>query len=254
MTESQLSLLGEDWPEQPRRPARRCTPPAPDAEQLSFDWTLPVALGPEDFFVSESNAAAHAMLAGGLRWPEGRLALVGPEGSGKTHLVRIWQGLTGAIRIDAKELVGTLALPRPAAAVAIDGMESLSVSAEESLFHLHNHLGQTGGRLLLASDRPPARWPIRLPDLRNRMQAVHVVRIDPPDDALLHALLAKQFADRGLFPTPDVLAYLARRIERSHAAAARAVAAIDRASLSEGRRVSMMLARRIVDSEDGSGP
>jgi chromosomal replication initiation ATPase DnaA len=254
MTGSQLSLLGEDWPEQPRRLARRATPPAADAEQLSFDWTLPVALGPEDFFVSESNAAAHAMVAGGLRWPEGRLALVGPEGSGKTHLLRIWQGLTAGLRIDARDLMGTLALPPPAAAIALDGLETLPAAAEEPLFHLHNHLAQTGGRLLLASDRPPARWPIRLPDLRSRLQAIHVVRIEPPDDVLLHALLAKQFADRGLFPGPGVLAYLARRIERSHAAAAQAVAALDRASLSEGRRVSMLLARRIVDREDRSGP
>lgn len=254
MTGSQMSLLGEDWPEQIPRPVRRSTPPAPDAEQLSFDWALPVALGPEDFFVSDSNAAAHAMIAGGLRWPEGRLALVGPEGSGKTHLLRIWQGLTGAIRLEARELSAAPLVPPPAAAVAIDGIEALPHSAEEPLFHLHNHLARTGGRLLLTSDRPPSRWKIRLPDLRSRMQAIHVVRIEPPDDVLLHALLAKQFADRGLFPGPGVLAYLARRIERSHAAAAQAVAQLDRLSLSEGRRVSLVLARRIVDRQDEDGP
>ena len=76
MTDDQMDFFGAgDWPEKPRR-APRTTAPALDAEQLSFDWALPVSLGPEDYFVSESNADAHAMIAGGLRWPEGKLALV----------------------------------------------------------------------------------------------------------------------------------------------------------------------------------
>ncbi len=248
MTDEQLSFFAaEGWPEKPRR-TPRTTAPALDAEQLSFDWALPVSLGPEDFFVSESNTDAHAMIAGGLRWPDGKLALVGPEGSGKTHLVRIWQSLTGAERRDARELSPDL--PAPGAAVAVEDLEVLPRDAETALFHLHNHLLATGGRLLLTSDRPPARWGVRLPDLASRMQATMVVRLEPPDDVLVEALLAKQFADRQLFPAPGVLAFVARRIERSHAAAAAAVAALDRASLSEGRRVSLALARRVLDSTD----
>ncbi|TNC71640.1 DnaA ATPase domain-containing protein [Rubellimicrobium roseum] len=250
MNDEQLSLFaGEDWPEKPRR-TTRTTAPAIDAEQLPFDWDLPVALGPEDFFVSDSNMDAHAMVAGGLRWPEGKLALVGPEGSGKTHLVRIWQGLAGAERRDARELSPDL--PAPGSMVAVEDLEALPRESETALFHLHNHLLATGGRLLLTSDRPPARWGVRLPDLASRMQATTVVRLEPPDDMLLEALIAKQFADRQLFPAPGVLAFVARRIERSHAAAAAAVAALDRASLSEGRRVSLALARRVLDSADSA--
>jgi chromosomal replication initiation ATPase DnaA len=252
MTTDQMDFFGAgDWPEKPRR-VTRTTAPALDAEQLSFDWALPVSLGPEDYFVSESNADAHAMIAGGLRWPEGKLALVGPEGSGKTHLARIWQGLAGAERREARELLPDL--PRAGAAVVVEDLEALPRESEAALFHLHNHLLATGGRLLLTADRPPARWGIRLPDLASRMQATTVVRLNPPDDVLLEALLAKQFADRQLFPAPGVLAFVARRIERSHAAAAVAVASLDRASLSEGRRVSLTLARRVLDSQDAPGP
>jgi chromosomal replication initiation ATPase DnaA len=252
MSDEQLSFLGaEGWPEKPRRVART-TAPALDAEQLFFDWALPVSLGPEDFFVSEANADAHAMVAGGLRWPDGKLALVGPPGSGKTHLVRIWQGLSGAERRDARDL--SEALPPPGSAVAVEDCEALPRESEAALLHLHNHLLATGGRLLLTADRAPARWGVRLPDLASRVQATAVVRLEAPDDALLEALLAKQFADRGLFPAPGVVAFLARRIERSHAAAALAVASLDRASLAEGRRVSLALVRRLLDSGGAPGP
>lgn len=251
MTE-QLTF-GDGWPERRGR-AARTTPPALDAEQLSFDWSLPVRLGPDDFFVSASNADAHALVAGGLRWPEGRLVLVGPQGSGKTHLVRIWQGQTGAMRIEARDLAPDAPLPAPGAALAVEDLEALPERSEAALFHLHNHLLATGGRLLLTADRAPSRLGVALPDLASRLQAAAVARIEPPDDALLHALLLKQFADRGLFPAPPLIAALARRLERSHAAVARAVAALDRAALAEGREVSLALARRVLDLEASDAP
>jgi chromosomal replication initiation ATPase DnaA len=225
------------------------TAPALDAEQLSFDWALPVALGPQDFFVSQSNADAHALLAGGLRWPGGKLALVGPEGSGKTHLARVWAARVGALRLDAADVPADLVLPPDGAAVVVEDLERLPEASEAALFHLHNHLGATDGRLLLTARRAPSRWLIRLPDLLSRMQATAVARIEPPDDALVEALLVKQFADRQMHPAPDAIFAVARRVERSHAGIARAVALLDRAALSEGRAVTAALARRVLEDE-----
>ena len=239
-----------DWPERAGR-LPRTAPPALDAEQLSFDWALPVALGPEDFFVSEANADAHALVAEGLRWPENRLVLVGPKGSGKTHLAGIWASSSGAARVEARDGAEG-PLPPDGASLLVEGMEALPRGAEVAMLHLHNHVLATGGRLLLTADRPPAFWSIRLPDLRSRVEAALVARLDPPDDLLLEALLAKQFADRQLYPAPEVLAHVARRIERSHAAAAAAVALIDRAGLQAGRQITLALARRALDAAEGN--
>lgn len=247
MTEGQLSFeAAEEWPERVAR-APRTTPPALDAEQLSFDWALPVALGPEDFFVSEANADAHALVAGGLRWPEGRLVLLGPPGSGKSHLAGIWAAASGARRLRARDLSPEAPLPPEGAALLVEDMEELGRDAERPMLHVHNHLLATGGRLLLTADRPPGLWGIRLPDLLSRMEAAAQARLGEPDDALLEALLAKMFADRQMFPAPGVLHLVARRIERSHAAVARAVALIDRAALRAGRQITPVLARRALD-------
>lgn len=244
----------EGWPEVTPRRRASVSAPALDAVQLGFDWALPVSLGPEDFYVSESNADAHATVAGGLRWPEGKLALVGPEGSGKTHLARIWQGRTRALRLEARDVSLAGGLPEPGASLVVEDLERLPEAAEAALFHLHNHVLATGGRLLLTASRPPARWLIRLPDLASRMHATPVARLGAPDDALVEALLAKQFADRQLFPAPEVLRLVARRVERSHAAIARIVAGLDRAALAEGRGVTAALARRALGGHQGDDP
>ncbi len=217
------------------------------ADQLAFDWPSGVAWGPDDFFVSEANARAFAMIEAPQTWPDGKLALVGPTGAGKSHLARIFRTAQDADVIAAADLPETF--QTSARAVIVEDVEQLPPEAEEALFHLHNNLRAAGGLLLLTSDRPPARWPIRLPDLASRMQAATVIEIDNPDDALLTALIMKLFADRQIIPKPELVQYLATRIERSYAAAARIVAELDNASLAQGRKISKPLAAELLDKQ-----
>ena len=215
------------------------------ADQLAFDWPSGVAWGPDDFFVSDANARAFAMIEAPQSWPDGKLALVGPSGAGKSHLARIFRGARNAEVIAAAEMPITFQID--AKAVIVEDVENLPQQSEEALFHLHNNLRADGGLLLLTSDRPPARWPIRLPDLASRMQAATVIEIDNPDDALLTALIMKLFADRQIIPKPELVQYLVPRIERSFAAAAQIVEALDAASLAQGRKINKPLAAELLD-------
>ncbi|WP_420859670.1 chromosomal replication initiator DnaA [Marivivens marinus] len=221
------------------------------SEQLSFDWPARVALGREDFFVSEANARAFATVTAPDSWPEGKLAVVGPKGSGKTHLARVFAQANAAMILNAADLTPASPLPE-ARAVVIEDVERLSPEAEEWLFHLHNAL-KGRGRLLLTSDRAPARWQLALPDLASRMQATNLVSIDDPDDRLLSAVIMKQFQDRQIAPSPGLAAYLAARIERSFAAAADVVDQIDRAALARSRKVNEALAREVLDNTPDAG-
>ncbi len=217
------------------------------ADQLTFDWPNGVALGPDDFFVSQANAKAFAMISAPESWPDGKLALIGPSGSGKSHLAGIFQGTHDAQVVHAKDMPADL--HTDANAVIIEDVEALPHPSEEALFHLHNNLRARGGLLLLTSDCAPARWQIALPDLASRMQAATVIEIDNPDDALLSALIMKLFADRQIMPKPDLVSYLASRIERSFDAAARIVAALDQAALAQRRKINKALAAELLDNQ-----
>lgn len=219
------------------------------ARQLVFDLPLRVALGPDDYFVSLANARAHAMIRDDAVWPDGKLIVVGAKGSGKSHLSRLWQEQTGATLLCAGDLDPGAPMPPTGARFCIEDMHLLGAEAQEYLFHLHNHLKSSGGRLLLTARTMTTDWPLTLPDLVSRMQATSVVSIREPDDALLHAVLTKHFADRQLNPSPQLIHWLLLRMERSFAAAARIVAALDDAALQQGTVINRSLAKSILDNE-----
>jgi chromosomal replication initiation ATPase DnaA len=120
---------------------------------------------------------------------------------------------------------------------------------ERALLHFYNHIAESGGHLLIVAREAPARWPIELPDLASRLAALPAVRIDPPDDRLIEALLIKLFADRQLAVPPEVVTYLTTRVERSFEAVRRIVGLLDRESLARRRAVTLPLAREIVERE-----
>ncbi|MFO1209576.1 MAG: chromosomal replication initiator DnaA [Amaricoccus sp.] len=226
--------------------------------QLALDLPARPALGRSDFLVAPANRLALAQVDSWPDWPGGRLALAGPAGSGKTHLAHVWAARTGASVVAVDALPGLdLGAIDGGAAVAVEDADRIRpadrAAAEEALFHLCNRLS-AGGSLLVSGRAPPARWGIALPDLASRLGATAVARLEPPDDALLAAVLVKLFADRQLTVAPDLIRLLLGRMERSFAAAEAMVAALDRAGLARHRPVTARLAGEILrGTEEGAG-
>jgi chromosomal replication initiation ATPase DnaA len=203
----------------------------------------------EDFLSGAPNAAALAMIERWPDWPDRTLALVGPEGAGKSHLAAIWAEIAGARRVSARalgetNLMGALAT---GALVIEDAPARLTHALDErALFHLLNLVREEEAFLLITARAAPARWGVALPDLASRLRAVPTVTLSAPDDALLRAVLVKLFVDRQLGVDSSLVSYLATRIERSFAAARAAVEALDREALRMRRPVTRALAAELL--------
>ncbi|SLN29035.1 hypothetical protein ROG8370_01131 [Roseovarius gaetbuli] len=219
------------------------------AEQLSFDLPVRTALGREDFYVAPANAQAVAMIEDWQGWPSRKLVLAGPAGAGKTHLTHVWATLTGAKIIAARDLAEADIAGLASGPVAVEDADEIAGDApgEEALFHLHNLTLAEGHSLLLTAETAPNFWPLALPDLASRMQATTLAHLRAPDDTLLAALLMKLFSDRQLSPNPEILPYLARRMDRSFDAARRLVATLDATALSTGRPINRAMAAKVLD-------
>jgi hypothetical protein len=180
----------------------------------------------DEFLVGESNArAVHGIEHWGA-WPVMAALLTGPRKSGRSLLARLFVAKSG----------GTIA----------DDAERLS---ETELFHAWNRAQAERRPLLIVADASPPRWCVRLPDLRSRLAATPVLRIDPPDDALIGELLDYLFDRRELDARPDLVAWLARRVERSHLSVIRVVDRLEEEADARGsRRLSIPIARRALTS------
>ena len=221
--------------------------------QLPLDLGHRTAFGRADFLVAPCNEAAVAWLDRWPNWPGPALALCGPPRSGKTHLSEVWRARAGAVMIEPRDLASATVAERLAGrrAAVVDDADPAD---EEALLHLYNLLAERRGHLLIVAAEPPARWRIALPDLRSRLLAAPAVAVEPPDEAVLGAVLVKLFADRQLAIGEDVIPYLLVQLERSFAAAEAAVDALDAASLAEARAITVPLARQVLTRLTGPGP
>jgi chromosomal replication initiation ATPase DnaA len=215
-------------------------------KQLAFDLPLHPSYGREDFLVSPSNEHAYASIESWPDWPHNVLLLIGPRGSGKSHLAAIWASAAHAWTVDVSDVTGDK-VPHLVSngALAIEDVDR-GLRDEAALFHLLNLARERRAFLLLTCEAPPDRWGIATPDLLSRLRLAPSVALDAPDDALLKAVLVKLFVDRQLVVDTSVVDYIALRIERSLARASEVVALLDKEALSRGRRVSRAIAAEIL--------
>jgi len=213
-------------------------------KQLRLKLKRPASFARADFVRSPTNAQAIDALDAWPEWPGATLALVGPEGVGKSHLAGEWAGRAGAVRLDPTQTDLSAVGGRPVLLEDADRGPS-----DETLFHLLNLAGASGGVLLTARTLP-GQWPAALPDLRSRLNALYVAEITPPDDVVLEGVLRKFFRERNIRPADDVYPYLLRRIERSVPAALDIVSRLDEIADAEHRDITRALARQILESDD----
>lgn len=225
------------------------TPP----RQLILDWPHQPSFAREDFLSAPSNREALNAIDRWPDWPGRMLLLAGPVGSGKSHLAALWAKTAGAAIVDGENLGAESSVQ--GSALLIEDADRVG-DAEERLFHLINSVLQTEAWVLLTARQGPDAWGLKIPDLLSRLRLAPVVRLDLPEIELTEAVLFKLFSDRQLQVEPHVIAYIARRIERSLGVARRVVAVLDREALAKGRRVTRAMASDLMReiAPDGEAP
>lgn len=214
--------------------------------QLAFVLPHAESLTRDNFLEGPANEAALALVERWPDWPNRIMWLAGEEGSGKSHLASIWAEQSGARTISAHAL--TAASVPNALATGSLVVEDLKADGfdERALFHLMNLAREDAAFVLMTARVPPASIGIELRDLRSRLRAVPVVTLAAPDDLLFRALIVKFCADRQLAVDESLVGYLASRIERSYAAARRAIDLLDGEALRLGRPVTRALAAELL--------
>jgi chromosomal replication initiation ATPase DnaA len=214
--------------------------------QLLLDLPQRAALGRDDFLVTPSNAAAVRLVDEWPQWPAHGAILLGPEGSGKSHLAQVWQARSGARLVAAN-------------ALKVDGLDELFANHalciedvvpcgfdERALFHALNLALQGQGHVMLTTRFDVASLGIALPDLASRLKALPVVGILAPDDTLLRGVLVKLFSDRQITVDESIISFILLRMPRSLAAARLLVAEIDRMAMTEKAEVTRIFVSRVM--------
>ncbi len=219
---------------------------AGEGRQLAFDLPHRPASGRDDFLVTPSNAKAVALIDLWPNWPSNSLILVGPPGSGKSHLAAVWNEMTGAAVASPGEITEN-AVPRllQKGALVIEDAPGPCLN-EPALFHLLNLAREQKAYVLITAQQAPVSWGIVVPDLLSRLRAAPSAQLGAPDDALLRGVLVKLFADRQIVIDEAVVSYLLARMPRELAAARSLVAEIDRRALEERAEVTRNFVARVL--------
>lgn len=227
-------------------------------QQLPLGVQIEVSSRFETFRAGGNLAAIEDLCAIGKVPGQPPLWLAGPEGSGKTHLlqaacVRLSERGTPAtfLPLQRHDEFGPeiLAGCERLGAVFLDDLDAVAGHAawEGALFTLHNELHEHGGRLVCAARLPPAKLPWSLPDLRSRLAAASVHVLKPLPEADQPDALAARAAARGLELPAETLAYLLRHAPRDFGRLCRLLDAMDAASLASQRRLTVPLAKQVLD-------
>jgi chromosomal replication initiation ATPase DnaA len=205
--------------------------------QFAFNFIHQKDFKEEDFIISYCNLEAYKSIKNCFNWPDKRLLLLGAEGSGKSHLAKIFASQLNASYLSLKDQE----IEESTAWIMedIDKLEN-----EERLFHVINYAKENAITLLLTASTLPR---FHLKDLQSRINATLKIVIKRPDDELLQALLLRHFMDRQLVVSQEVMDYIFTRSERSFEYIRRLVGNIDRLSLEEKRNVTVPLVRKVLE-------
>ncbi|UYM07365.1 chromosomal replication initiator protein DnaA [Solicola gregarius] len=192
----------------------------------------------ETFVIGSSNRFAHAAAVAVAEAPGkayNPLLIYGDSGLGKTHLLHAIghyvRSLYNGSRVRyvsseefTNDFINAIRDDRAAAfqrryrdvdVLLIDDIQFLEgkIQTQEEFFHTFNTLHNANKQIVISSDRPPKRLEALEDRLRNRFEWGLITDIQPPDLETRIAILRKKAATEKLTAPPDVLEFIASKIQ-----------------------------------------
>ncbi len=168
-------------------------------------------------------------------YPANLFVIWGPTGCGKSFLSQC----TG---FNPLPLADTLLVP-PAQGWILEDAQKLDTNGQQDLFRHLVRLTHAGERLLVTMNLPPDAQKHLREDVRTRLGAGHIYRLEPLNEPAQRLLLARRAEHRGWELTPDVLDYLYQRAPRDLSSLAGLIRRLDELSLEQKRRITLPLLR-----------
>ncbi|MBN8801832.1 MAG: DnaA regulatory inactivator Hda [Lysobacteraceae bacterium SCN 69-123] len=227
-------------------------PQLPLALRYPPDQRLESFIGAPDGALAQLRAAA----TGGSRdW----VYLVGPAGSGKTHLAlavcaAAEQAGRGSAYLPLQAAAGRLGDALEALegrdVVALDGLDAIAGQRgdEVALFDFHNRARAAGVTLLYTASAAPDALGLVLPDLRSRLSQCGRIMLDALDDDGRGAVLRERAIRRGLALDQAAIDWLLTRTGRDLGGLVVLLDRLDRESLAAKRRITVPFLRKVLDA------
>ena len=218
-------------------------------DQLIIDMPKRSALDREDFMVNECNQEAIQFIDNFYQRKMKSGVLIGPKGSGKSHLVNVFCKNFEKEKwiISEKKEKDIYKVFQENNVVIIEDIDLIaSLDEEKYLFHSINLSKELDKILLLTSGLDLSKINIKTPDLRSRLDSIQSVNILEPNDDLMNILILKLFHDRQILIKPNIISYLMQRVERSYLGISEIVDLIDNVSLSKKKSISINLIKELL--------
>jgi len=225
-------------------------------QQLPLGVRLPDRAVFASFLAARNDQAVEHLkqMAGGRT--AGTTWLCGPHGAGKTHLLQAVcaQASVGmsAGYVPLRELgrlgVEVLDGMRQLECLCLDDVDEVvgRLDWERTLFGVYREIEDSGGRLVVCAQTPPALLQWALPDLGSRLSASTVFQLRVLDEAGQQAALQLRARLRGFELPEETSRWLQRRYPRDMHKLYELLDTLDEAALVAQRRLTVPFIREVL--------